>query len=782
MAGSQVDKTVLFTLRIQTDDEAMSALQTFGKRVAAVQKKFDQGAVTSAKIRTAQSIETFKEGEAQKTRALERALEERQGLRQRFSDTGSSVGAGQKAPRAIDSRTKARERETTATEKQHQADERAASHRQVAQEREQRATDKTARDAEKGQERAIKAVQAAKIKEQRAIDSTQRKYESATEQVTSYKMQAKSAFVDVGMGAIQAGRGFAMLGLVSKKSSEEMVRGLIKIQGAYDILKGSFEVWKKLSEGMKAYRQATAAATTAENAFALARLKNSKIPPPLPALAARGAVLGLGGMIAGGAVAVGGIAAAGALMTPWGQRKASEKLQEMGTDESGGTKGWFRGLSYATGSLQATSPLSRAKNALYGQETVSPMELRREFAAEDKSKKAADKAEKNRELGKDMKARHVEYEENRGEENRTIRAVAKRRSDQSVADMARRRRVAAVAGDRAIASRTRRAQEADRKRFEADVAGGGMSAFDKQRRGMQLTERERRAEADVRDRQAIRPLQEQRAIAKGGQRFATQSVLSLASQREQTEARLETAQGSRGHVGVPRIGAELKAIKQASAEANEQLATATRSRLDAERAIATIRIRAADESIRRTQDEIAMRKSAIERERDQYRTAEERFGLLSEGEQNQVLSLKKRFDQGQDVGVGGMKQLAQYGTIDEQEALGKYARDRTARTGFKAEFGKEEPGRIMQEQARIKQMQKEMAGMEVKVDVGRDYRVKLETNIDATVERLSAVINAAVTRQENLINKKVAAGVAQLQITMQRQSNELNTQRLGGYR
>lgn len=239
----------------------------------------------------------------------------------------------------------------------------------------------------------------------------------------------------------------------------------------------------------------------------------------------------------------------------------------------------------------------------------------------------------------------------------------------------------------------------------------------------------------------------------GRQLNAKESVLDLTRRREYAEA--DVAKADAGTDRNARVDADnkLAQITQTLAEANERSTSAAKDRLAVESAIATTRIRAADESIQRTQDEIAMRKSAIEQERDALRTSKERFGLLDEGQQKQIISLKKRFDAGQDIGIAGMKRLGQIGTIDEQEALGRYAIKRADEAGFDPAFAQEEEGRI-------RQQQKEMGALEVNVANQREYRLKVETNADKVAERLLPQVEQVMRDHDEQVDEKVAAGLS----------------------
>lgn len=372
------------------------------------------------------------------------------------------------------------------------------------------------------------------------------------------------------------------------------------------------------------------------------------------------------------------------------------------------------------------------------------------------SKKETEKREQGRTQAQEMAERASALETERAEADRVLRSKRAIEADRAAREQARRSEVLAGASDRAAQEQIEMGLREDRRKCEERVATGDMSALERGTGALQLAERQKRAEAEERNRQAIRPLESERAIATASQDQAQQSVLELTRQREQAEARLERERQAGG--GVPAIQAQtaLDEITKSLAAATEQSAIATDKRLQTERAISAERIRGADEAMKRTQDEIDVRKSMIEAERDAYRTAEERFGLLPEAQQQQILSLKDRFDAKEDIGVKGMQLLAQYGTVNEQEALGAYARKRPKGTRFEKTFGQEEPQRIAAEQRKI-------APLEVKVQANRDYRVQLEVNTDEVVDRLTATIAGLWRKQELLIDSKVAAGVEAVQ-------------------
>ena len=119
------------------------------------------------------------------------------------------------------------------------------------------------------------------------------------------------------------------------------------------------------------------------------------------------------------------------------------------------------------------------------------------------------------------------------------------------------------------------------------------------------------------------------------------------------------------------LAESLQQVDQSDAESTQRLAADVQERLEAKRAT--------DERIRRTQEEIDIRKSMIKWLQDSLRTDEERFGLLSDQQQQVILGLKDRFDAGEDVGLEGRLWLAQFGTAEERRALNEFIVGRNER-------------------------------------------------------------------------------------------------------
>ena len=272
---------------------------------------------------------------------------------------------------------------------------------------------------------------------------------------------------------------------------------------------------------------------------------------------------------------------------------------------------------------------------------------------------------------------------------------------------------------------------------------------------MELAEAERRAAEAAQNRQAIRPLESQQGEAIARQDRAGRVVAGLTGQRERAEAQWMAARESRNAGAVDEALTSMAAIDQSLAQSIEKQAAATQSRLEAERAIGAERLRAADQAIKRTEDEIALRKSMIEWERDQYRSAEERFGLLDQREQRKILALKRRQQAGEEMSIRELQILAPFSEADK-EKLSAAARENARAMGF------EQTHRAESEE-RVSRTRRVVDDLEVRLKDRRDVRVTVEQNTDLIVDQITALINEEMLRFEKIMTKGIQAGVKKVQ-------------------
>jgi hypothetical protein len=140
--------------------------------------------------------------------------------------------------------------------------------------------------------------------------------------------------------------------------------------------------------------------------------------------------------------------------------------------------------------------------------------------------------------------------------------------------------------------------------------------------------------------------------------------------------RASTLEGTLGG----RPSAELDAELDRVAELEQRVAKATESRLEVEKQIATTRQDSAKESIASLQEELAIRREGTRQAEDTYKSGKQRFGEMTEVEQQEVLRIKAKADAASARGMSaedrdfmqrmGMKESGG-GTLsaDEEERL-----------------------------------------------------------------------------------------------------------------
>jgi len=222
-SGSGSHREVTITTRIQVDRQsAQTALRETVKAVAAQQKAADKAAKESAR----EQAKAVREAERAKLKELR--------------DTN-------KRTIAI---LKQQERDAVAAEK--------AKQRAVAE------TNKRTIAGLKQQEREAKLAETAAKKAHAVYESSQARLASANDRVVESFKQSLS-------GAMSLGRGLAMIGLVGEEDTQKLLRGLIKVQAAFDVMRGSIEVIHAMVRGWRAYRDAVAAAAVAQSALGTAQ-------------------------------------------------------------------------------------------------------------------------------------------------------------------------------------------------------------------------------------------------------------------------------------------------------------------------------------------------------------------------------------------------------------------------------------------------------------------------------------------------------------------------------
>jgi hypothetical protein len=167
-------------------------------------------------------------------------------------------------------------------------------------------------------------------------------------------------------------------------------------------------------------------------------------------------------------------------------------------------------------------------------------------------------------------------------------------------------------------------------------------------------------------------------------------------------------------------------------------------RLSVEREISAERMRSAQETLAAAQQELQTKEQQLKSAQDAAMSAQERFGLLSAEEQQQLLASQKQFAAGaQGVGVEDLRKLRGFsGAMDEQ--IASEARRRAQAAGFGA-FQTEDV-------KRIQQLETERQQIEVKVKAQAQVVATLE--VDA--KKVADQINKQIDAQYGIILKAMA--------------------------
>jgi len=320
--GNTATRDVIIRLRGELDPSLRSVFRDVEKMATAAHKervasaKNTQAAEDKARKESARADEKEIKDSIKRAKDREKAIEQSYKAHTRAAEQAARAQASaardmaRADERARKESARADERETKesvkrakdrekAIEQSYKAQTRAAEQAAKAQ---ASAEDKAHKESVRSAEQAAKAQASAArtaAREQSAILSKQ---ETAYRKVASSQQQLAEATKMTMSGLMSLGRGFAMIGLVGEKDTKKLLEGLIKIQAAFDLLRGGIDVVMGLTRAYRAYQAAVTAAAAAQATLTAAQAVGG-------AAAAGGAGAGIGKAL--GAGAVGGLAAKG---------------------------------------------------------------------------------------------------------------------------------------------------------------------------------------------------------------------------------------------------------------------------------------------------------------------------------------------------------------------------------------------------------------------------------------------------------------------------------------
>lgn len=144
----------------------------------------------------------------------------------------------------------------------------------------------------------------------KAVQLTEQQMAQAQGRLQAGGNLLRSGIADAGGELIKVGTGLATIGLVSEKNNEKLLRGLVLLRGANDIVSGGLKLWEKTSAIVEAYRATLAASKTIQATLLAQQALMGAAGAGGAAGAARGVANvagGVAGNAAGGAAGVAGM-------------------------------------------------------------------------------------------------------------------------------------------------------------------------------------------------------------------------------------------------------------------------------------------------------------------------------------------------------------------------------------------------------------------------------------------------------------------------------------------
>jgi len=160
------------------------------------------------------------------------------------------------------------------------------------------------------------AKQAAAVK--RAAEQNAKQFDMFSEKASAMSRGASRKIIEVGGAFLQVAQGVATLGVLSEETTEGMLRGLVKVQGGFQIIQGLGKSYLDLTEAAQGFAKAAEAAASAQKLLATYSGVQTAAAGVSAATAAGGAAAAGGGTAAaaasGTAVAAGATAAKTAML------------------------------------------------------------------------------------------------------------------------------------------------------------------------------------------------------------------------------------------------------------------------------------------------------------------------------------------------------------------------------------------------------------------------------------------------------------------------------------
>ena len=140
---------------------------------------------------------------------------------------------------------------------------------------------KVLEDQEKASKRAADAEKKridAEIKSnQTALETAEKKHQTIQAQIKASEKQSLATFASIGESAMRVARGMTAIGLAGEDDLKKVVQALLKVQGAFDIVSGGIQIWTKIQTIIESTRKTILLTAASEEALAKASAARAAI-------------------------------------------------------------------------------------------------------------------------------------------------------------------------------------------------------------------------------------------------------------------------------------------------------------------------------------------------------------------------------------------------------------------------------------------------------------------------------------------------------------------------
>jgi len=189
--------------------------------------------------------------------------------------------------------------ESIKTNAKKSATERVKNEKDVAAERE-KSSRSSVRSAERQYRKEVDLAKKSADAQKRALEEVNKKRQAYHDASVRFQGKLNETVATGTEGVLKLVQGYTMLGISNKKTSEEMLQALVKLQGAFMILRGGIDVWRTMTIAAELYTLQTQKAAAANTLASVTAGGMGK-----------GAAVGAGANVAGsaaGGVATGALA------------------------------------------------------------------------------------------------------------------------------------------------------------------------------------------------------------------------------------------------------------------------------------------------------------------------------------------------------------------------------------------------------------------------------------------------------------------------------------------